>query len=122
MQCDQRCILFQKVTARLMMAYYQISRVHAYVVPEERVLEVCSAEDYARWCGSPGFVRHDPDRDTVDNSIDQLFERLEAAEWVTKIRPDMTHGNGAHVAAPPGTVFVRILEALPYCVESDSVL
>jgi hypothetical protein len=101
LQAMQRCVLFQKVEARMLCAHYPSYRVQSYLVPEDFVPELCSADDYRRWC-QQGFTRFDKaaakgvDNDAFDNSIGDLFLKLDAADWVQKA----TTLESARVIAP----------------------
>jgi hypothetical protein len=96
----QSYILFQYMEGSMLMQHVPHFKMLNFLVPEERISEICSPQDYAEW-SRIGFECHG-DTSEESDALDRAVEAMRNAPWVIK-------STGQACAAPDGSVIVRVL-------------
>lgn len=113
-------VLFMHIEGKFTPYVSPTYRTRGYLVPEERVLELVTAEDMEAWT-THGFQRYGEGHEMLERSYERLEAALrafEAADWVVKIDRRPVYG-GVSFTAPPGVVISRTLVGLPEWCDYD---
>lgn len=114
---QRQCVLFLQLGETMMAPYVSKYLARAFFVPEHRVLELISKEDFDAWSAN-GFTRYAKGDDNgkiseVDIAISKAVETFEATEWVEKTSFPNVVRLGLVLRSPSGMPISMVLAGLP---------
>lgn len=105
---QQRYVLFQCLRGSMLLQHVPHFTTLNFLVPEERIHEICGAADYAAWerIGLESHGTTVQERDASVAALDRAVDAMTQAPWVLK-------STGQSCAAPDGSAIVRVLTRVP---------